>query len=54
MKSDFGFWRFEPRKKSSGGNKGTAELLSYLLKQTMNRIDRVQLISVRQVHINIQ
>ena len=38
------FWRFEPKKKSSRGNKGTTELLSYLLiinKLTMNLIDRV-------------
>ena len=39
------FWRFESRKKSSGGNKGTTELLSYLQliinKLTMNLIDRV-------------
>ena len=38
------FWRFESRKKSSGGNKGTTELLWYLLiinKLTMNLIDRV-------------
>ena len=38
------FWRFEPKKKSSGGNKGTTELFTYLLiinKLTMNLIDRV-------------